>query len=270
MKITMIGRTEFQAVAAGIAVEASTGKPYLSEARLGQDLVEFAGRACYQSWNRPNPKTSTNEGYMAHILEVEHESVLHHATMSFYIEGVSRSLTHELVRHNHLDPSQLSQRFVVLKRQPTGIDAVPDVDYIVPPLFREDGIAAQMLETAWLTAAGFYEALLERGIELAGADGLTGTEGKKAAREAARAVLPNMTPTALVLTGNHRAWREAIVKRANPAADREIRELFVQLFRALEWHEPHLYQDMHLFNDGTADWVCKCSDHTPTDRFRHV
>lgn len=257
----MIAATNFFSFTATTAVQDSTGKYWESEGDNAQDLAEFAGRACYQSWEKPNPDTATNEGYLKHILEVQHESVLHHGSASFYIEGVSRSLTHELVRHHHLDPSQLSQRFVMLKKQPTGISAVAGVDYIVPPLFREDGIAGQMLENAWLVAAGYYESLLERGIELATADGLTGTEGKKAAREAARAVLPNMTPTALVLTGNHRALREAILKRAHPSADREIRELFVTIFKELRRVDPNIYQDMHTFNDGLGDWVCRCADH---------
>ena len=76
----------------------------------GQDLAEFAGRACYQSWHKPNPDTRTNHGYLGHILEVGHESVLEHGTVSVYITGISRSLTHELVRHRHFSYSQESQR----------------------------------------------------------------------------------------------------------------------------------------------------------------
>ena len=83
-----------------------------TDAEGGQALAEFAGRACYQSWHKPNPATATNAGYLAHILEVGHLSVLEHGTATFYLTGVSRSFTHELVRHRHFSYSQLSQRYV--------------------------------------------------------------------------------------------------------------------------------------------------------------
>jgi thymidylate synthase ThyX len=75
--------------------------PWSTDADGGQALAEFAGRACYQSWGKPNPATATNAGYLRHILEVGHLSVLEHGTVSFYLTGVSRSLTHELIRHRH-------------------------------------------------------------------------------------------------------------------------------------------------------------------------
>ncbi len=83
-----------------------------TDAEGGQALAEFAGRACYESWHKPNPATATNAGYLRHILEVGHLSVLEHGSVTFYLRGVSRSLTHELVRHRHLSFSQLSQRYV--------------------------------------------------------------------------------------------------------------------------------------------------------------
>ena len=79
--------------------------PWATDADGGQALAEFAGRACYQSWNKPNPATATNAGYLRHILEVGHLSVLEHGTATFYLTGVSRSLTHELIRHRHFSYS---------------------------------------------------------------------------------------------------------------------------------------------------------------------
>ena len=77
----------------------------------GQALAEFAGRACYQSWKKPNPATATNAGYLRHILEVGHLSVLEHGSVSFYLTGISRSLTHELIRHRHFSyPPALRRR----------------------------------------------------------------------------------------------------------------------------------------------------------------
>jgi thymidylate synthase (FAD) len=77
----------------------------------GEKLVEVAGRLCYMSFAKPRP--GGNHAYIHHILEVGHGSVLEHAIFSLVITGVSRSLTHELVRHRAgFGYSQLSQRFV--------------------------------------------------------------------------------------------------------------------------------------------------------------
>lgn len=205
----------------------------------GEALTEFAARACYQSWSKPNPKTSANADYLAHIEDVGHWSVMEHATVSLYIRGVSRSLTHELIRHRHLSPSQLSQRFVVLN--PDVPERTTD-DFVVPPLFEYDSVASDILMDVWETAVDAYEKLIARAEQLL--VGVNGTAAKKRAREAARAVLPNMTPTAIVLTGNHRAWREMLMKRLQPEADAEIRRLAMCIFQLLSREEPALYQDL--------------------------
>ena len=62
-------------------------------------LAEYGGRACYQSWHRPNPATRENDAYLNHILEEGHLSVMEHGSVTFYVTGISRSLTHELIRH---------------------------------------------------------------------------------------------------------------------------------------------------------------------------
>lgn len=229
MQVTMVGRTMFH----GQAAAALTRSVWVPENDDAQDLVEFAGRACYQSWNRPNPATATNEGYIGHIIDVGHFSVLEHASMTFYVEDVSRSLTHELVRHRHLSFSQLSQRFV----EPENADA-DEQGPIVPPLFEDEAKAREIIWHAWDVALDAYNRL--HGIaEDMGAK-------RKQAREAARSVLPNMMPTAIVVTGNHRAWREFITKRATIHADAEICALAVEILQQCKLWEPHLYQDMHL------------------------
>ena len=103
LRVQLIAKTEFVV---------PSDVPWSTETDGGQALVEFAGRACYQSWSKPNPKTATNAGYLQHIIDVGHFSVLEHASVSFYITGISRSCTHELIRHRHFSYSQLSQRYV--------------------------------------------------------------------------------------------------------------------------------------------------------------
>lgn len=76
--------------------------------------------------------------------------------------------------------------------------------------------------------------------------GVGAHRARKTVREAARAVLPNMAPTSIVLTGNHRAWREFLEKRGSADADAEIRELAIGLYLRLRSLDPALYQDFDL------------------------
>src|SRR5437667_10621162 len=69
-------------------------------------LVEFAGRACYGSWSRPNPATRSNPAYIGHILNQDHFSVLEHPRFTVMLIEVSRSLTLGIPRHLHLSLSQ--------------------------------------------------------------------------------------------------------------------------------------------------------------------
>ncbi|AFI24957.1 flavin-dependentthymidylate synthase [Mycobacterium phage SWU1] len=192
------------------------------------ELAEFAGRNCYRSFHRPNPATAENEDYLKHILEVGHESVLEHASATFYIEA-SRSVLTELERHRHLSFSVVSQRYV----DPT------ELGVHVPPAIQEcmGEIPGEILRDAVEYAVGSYEAIVSY---LSGVRGLP----RKQAREAARAVLPNMTNSPMVVTGNHRAWRYVIKARWHEAADAEIRELAGELLRQLRQIAPNTYQDI--------------------------
>ena len=58
-------------------------------------LTEGAARTCYQSWDRPNKRTEKNADFVKHINEIQHFSVMEHASATFYITGVSRSFTHQ-------------------------------------------------------------------------------------------------------------------------------------------------------------------------------
>lgn len=207
-------------------------------------LVEFGGRECYQSWPRPNPNTAENMGYIDHIDEVGHTSILEQAVAAVRISEVSRSLTHELIRHRHFSVAQLSQRFTV-----TG----PHSPYVTPGLFRYDYEAGKILEEAWEHAVAAYDALIQRAEVLMGDAGVPpGTGRRKRVREAARAVLPNMTPTSIVVSGNTLAWRHFLDLRGSIHADAEIRELSVAIYRLLSDADPNLYRQFKVEKiDGT-------------------
>jgi thymidylate synthase (FAD) len=223
--------------------------PWSTDAEGGEALAEFAGRACYQSWKKPNPATATNAGYLRHILEVGHLSVLEHGTVTFYMTGVSRSFTHELVRHRHFSYSQLSQRYVPGRAQ--GM-VEPDVIAEDPYLHRVFGEATENIQKA-------YDELLH-GLERKLA-GNASTGSKKAARQAARSVLPNAAETRIVVTGNYRAWRHFIAMRATGGADVEIRAVAVAVLRHLQRIAPAVFNDFMItvLADGTegahTDWA---------------
>jgi thymidylate synthase (FAD) len=222
--------------------EAPEDVPWSTDAEGGQALAEFAGRACYQSWRKPNPATATNAGYLAHILEVGHLSVLEHGSVTFYFTGVSRSFTHELIRHRHFSYSQLSQRYVPER----------DAAMVEPSAIAEDPELHKKFVEAAEASVRAYTELLE-GLERRFSDVENATLRRKQARQAARAVLPNATETRIVVTGNYRAWRHFIGMRATEHADVEIRELAVECLRQLQRVAPNVFADFVITTlpDGT-------------------
>jgi thymidylate synthase (FAD) len=213
-----------------------------TDADGGQALAEFAGRACYQSWSKPNQATATNAGYLAHILEVGHLSVLEHGAVTFYFTGVSRSFTHELIRHRHFSYSQLSQRYVPERR----------AAMVEPDVIADDPALHKTFVEATEASVRAYTELLA-GLERRFADIPNATLRRKQARQAARAVLPNATETRIVVTGNYRAWRHFIAMRASEHADVEIRELAVECLRQLQRVAPNVFADFTIatLDDGT-------------------
>ena len=234
LKVQVVAQTQFTPPA---------DVPWDTDADGGQALAEFAGRACYQSWDKPNPTTATNQGFLRHVLEVGHLSVLEHGTVSMYLSGVSRSLTHELIRHRHFSYSQLSQRYVPER----------DATVVEPSVIAEDPELHERFLAATDAAIAAYEALLE-GLEKRLADVPNATLRRKQARQAARSVLPNATETRVVVTGNYRAWRHFVAMRASEHADVEIRELAVACLRELQRVAPHVFDDFRVSElaDGTA------------------
>jgi thymidylate synthase (FAD) len=222
-QVTLIAKTEFLPPA---------GVPWETDADGGQALAEFAGRACYQSWTKPNPATATNAGYLRHILEVGHLSVLEHGSVTFYLTGMSRSLTHELIRHRHFSYSQLSQRYVPER----------DAAMVEPEVIASDPELHQLFAEAGAAALASYEKLLA-GLEERFADEPNRTLRRKQARQAARAVLPNATETRIVVTGNYRAWRHFIAMRATEHADVEIRDLAIACLEVLQAEVPNVFAD---------------------------
>lgn len=208
---------------------------WLGESSDGERLAEFAGRLCYMS--QANPAKRPTREYLENIKKQGHGSVLEHANYSVLVEGVSRSLTHELVRHRAgFAYSQLSQRYVDESH----------AAFVVPPAV----IGDEKLEGAWKeqveSAQKTYVMLVDQLMERYGwvADRV---HRRKMAREAARAVLPNATETKVVVTGNVRAWRTMLELRSSEGAEMEIRRFAVAMLRLLQREAPGFFSDFVIF-----------------------
>lgn len=190
-------------------------------------LTEGAGRACYESWSRPNEVTRKNADYIrSTVHEKKHESITAHASVTYYITGVSRALTHEMIRHRWLAFSELSQRYVDIE----------DMEFIDPPALRGVKEWPRYKSAVAKVTRFAYKALVGILVPLTGS--------RKKAREAARAVFPNMTETRIVVTGNMRAWRDFIAQRWSQQADAEIRELAGLILADLRKVAPNTFADV--------------------------
>lgn len=202
-------------------------------------LVEFAGRLCYMSFN--NPLNRTNQGYVDNILHQRHFSVIEHVSASIAIRGVSRSLTHELVRHRHFSFSQLSQRFV----------REDDAAVVLPEDVARFGLDGEALDAA-ATALEAYRRLVRALTTALEPEVPDRIERRRLARQAARAVLPNMTETALVVSGNLRAWATFLKKRGAPEAEPEIRALALRVHALLEGLAPEIFAHFQVRDLGNG------------------
>lgn len=205
-----------------------------------QKLVEAAGRLCYMSFGKGR---KTHAEYMDHILESAHGSVLEHAVWNFIITGVSRSFTHELIRHRAgFGYSQLSQRYVDESQ----------ADFVEPECIAADPELHTIFEEAVRQSHAAYVRLVE-GLQRKYKDVEDATLRRKLARQAARSVLPNATETRIFVTANARSWRHFIEARGNEWADVEIRRVAIMILRILQEEAPSLFGDYTIqkLPDGT-------------------
>jgi thymidylate synthase (FAD) len=216
------------------------GLVFTTDTRVAAEiLAEIAGRTCYMSFGKGR---KSSRQYLENILTSKHGSVLEHAIWCLLITGVSRALTHELVRHRAgFGYSQLSQRYV----------DESDARYVVPPLYQE----SQELRAKWQETV---ENIRKAYIELAEASAeyvqqkypdLEPRDQRKWARQAARSILPNACETKIFVTGNARSWRHFLELRGSVHADTEIRLLAVEVCRVLKQESPNIFHDVELVDE---------------------
>jgi thymidylate synthase (FAD) len=164
---------------------------------------------------------------------------------------VSRSLTHELVRHRAgFSYSQLSQRYV----------DESEANFVLPPAIIGDAA----LEASWRAqvddAQRSYVAMVENLMQRYSWVG-DKVHRRKISREAARAVLPNSTETKIVVTGNARAWRTMLELRASEGAELEIRRCAIAILRLFQRETPAFFSDFEIYEAEDRREAARISYH---------
>ncbi len=183
--------------------------------------VFTAARTCYSHnppssiWNNPSSRESINR-LLNKVVGSGHFSVLEHVTFTFAINGISRSATHQLVRHRIASYSQQSQRFVRFREY---------FPYITPHTVKENARAQEALEKSMDEIQNLYKKLLDLGIP----------------PEDARYVLPNATATNIVVTFNARSLQNFLRLRCCNRAQWEIRSLAEKMLAILQKEIPVLF-----------------------------
>lgn len=212
-------------------------------------LCKAAGQLCYMSFGRKRSYNADAERYFTNLKASGHGSVFEHANFSLLLYGISRSVTHELVRHRAgIAVSQQSQRYISGRM----VRFVERPEYVL-----DEELHARFLRRIERAAAE-YAAISERLLDLqqAGTQLLSAderTDLRKKVQQTARSVLPNETEAPILVTGNARAWRHVVSMRASAHAETEIRALAVRIFLCLSLTDPLLFSDYTLeqLSDGT-------------------
>ena len=219
------------------------------DASDGERLAEYAGRLCYMSQHNPIGRTTPE--YLENIKKQGHGSVLEHAVYVLLIEGISRSCSHELVRHRAgFGYSQISQRYVDESH----------AAFVMPPAIAGDARLEEEWQQQVMDAQAAYvravEGLMQR-YEWVGDK----VHRRKLAREAARSVLPNATEVKIVVSGNARAWRTMLELRCGEGAELEIRRMAIAVLRVLQNEAGALFSDFEIYTSDDKQEAARVTYH---------
>jgi thymidylate synthase (FAD) len=219
------------------------------DATDGELLAEYAGRVCYMS--QANPAKRTTADYLENIKRAGHGSVFEHAVYVLLIQGISRSCSHELVRHRAgFGYSQLSQRYV----------DESDAAFVMPPALIKD----PSMQVSWMVQVDAAQAAYVAAVDALMrkyADITDKTHRRKLARGAARSVLPNATETKIVVSANVRAWRGMLEQRLGEGAEAEIRRLALVILEVLQSWAPSLFSDFEVYATADGDMAARTPYH---------
>lgn len=158
------------------------------------------------------------ESVLSTIMKSGHFSTLEHVSYTFAVDGVSRALTHQLVRHRLASFNQQSQRYVKFTK---GVEAVK------PPSVTENEETEKVFDEAIEAAVSAYQKLLDAGVPA----------------EDARYLLPNAAETKIVITMNIRELLHFFSLRCCNRAQWEIRELAHRMLELVRPTAPYIFMD---------------------------
>ena len=181
-------------------------------------ICAAAARSCYSERGASEMMGSIEpEKALPRVIAMGHLSVVEHAAFTFSVEGASRSLTHQLVRHRIASFSQQSQRYVSMEGAgfviPHTVEADPEAE----------GLYKETMERIWAA----YARLVELGVP----------------NEDARYVLPNGCTTNITITMNARELLHFFSLRCCSRAQWEIREMACQMLELCRKVSPLIFKD---------------------------
>lgn len=201
-----------------------------------EKVIAAAAKLCYSAVGIDELEKKLDDEsarkFLNMLMSYGHESPIEHVSFTFAIEGVSRSLSHQLVRHRIASYSQQSQRYVRLKQ----------FEYIVPPEIEKDEEAKKIFINAMENSQKAYDRLTDILREKYLKDGIEPIAAEKKAIEDARYVFPNACETKVIFTMNARTLVNFFNHRCCNRAQWEIRNLADQMLRLVKEVAPILFK----------------------------
>lgn len=245
MKVYLIASTRLEPGLEEFLADRSLALNSLDTPTEAERLVEAAGRVCYMSF-APRQRRPSNREYIDNLIRQGHESVLEHAQFSLLIDGISRALSHQLVRHRAgFSYSQLSQQY----------HDETSAEFVTPPCLVYNDDLRQKWESLVAQSRALYQDLLRAKFEDAQIEGFTPKEKARLQHSCARMALLNAAQTTIAVTGNARAWRYALRVRGSIKGDLEMRTYCVAVYKVLSCAAPNLFSGFSVASDKLGDYI---------------
>jgi thymidylate synthase (FAD) len=201
-----------------------------------EELVAAAAKLCYSPVGvediLENLDKDNTDKFLNMLVSMGHESPIEHISFTFAVEGVSRSLTHQLVRHRIASFSQQSQRYVRLDQ----------FEYIIPPEIDKDEEARDIFIKTMENSQKSYDALVIRLKNKHISDGLSMSAAEKKAIEDARYVFPNACESKVIFTMNARSLMNFFRHRCCNRAQWEIRQMAEKMLVEVKKVAPTIFR----------------------------
>lgn len=210
-----------------------------------EKLIAKAAKICYSSVGVDEIEESlddqSTEKFISMLMDIGHESPIEHVSFTFAVEGVSRTLTHQLVRHRMASFSQQSQRYVKLEQ----------FDYIIPPAIEKNKRACDIFIQAMNEDQENYKEIvdslytehMERLVKNGMDEKKASSKAEKMSIEDARYVFPNACETKIVFTMNARSLFNFFKHRCCNRAQWEIRALSLEMYKLVKDIAPILFKN---------------------------